>query len=115
MLVDGINRYFRKEHITFEESLKRYQSVCDYDVVWGEMYSGTAEYVCNNNGFKYVFGSEKARAISFNYLKNHNYSQVIICDDVLLRTQEIVNELNNLSIAHKIIEDKALGKLIVIN
>jgi len=115
MLIDGINRYFRKEHITFEESLKTYQSVCNYDVVWGEMYSGTAEYVCNNNGFKYVFGSEKARAISFNYLKNHNYSQVIICDDVILSTQEIVDELNNLSLPHKIIEDKTLGKLIIIN
>lgn len=115
MLIDGMSRYFRKEHTTFDNALKTYQSVCNYDVVWGEMYSGTAEYVCNNNGFKYVFGSKKARSIAFKYLKNNNYSQVIICDDVLLSTQEIVDELNNLSLPHKTIEDSVLGKLIVIN
>lgn len=114
MLIDGISRYFRKEHIRFEESLKTYEILCKYDVVWGEMYSGTAEYVCNNNGFKYIFGTEKARAIAFNYLINHNYSQVIICDDVLLSTEEIVDELTNLSITHKIIEDANFGKLITI-
>ncbi len=36
--VIGITRYLKKPHINFEDSKKRYEALCQYDIVWGDLY-----------------------------------------------------------------------------
>ena len=114
MCADGIVRYSKKEHLTFEEDVKNYLPLCDYTVVWGEMLSGTAEYACNNNGFKYNFGTSKAREIALKFLRDNHYSQVIICNDIPIDFEKLKDELNLFKIGFEIQEMPTLGKLIVI-
>lgn len=114
MCCDGVVRYSKKQHLTFEAELKNYQPLCNYDVVWGEMHSGTSEYVCNISGFKYNFGTPKAREITLKYLRDKGYSQVIICDDINIKTDVIVNEISSYHIHSKLIESSKLGKLLII-
>lgn len=114
MCVDGIVRYSKKEHITFKDELKNYLPLCNYNVVWGEMLSGTAEYACNNNGFKYNFGTPKAREIALKFLRDNYYTQVIICNDVPIDFEKLKEELTLFKIDFEIQETSSLGKLIII-
>lgn len=114
MCSDGIVRYVKKDHITFDEEVKNYLPLCNYTVVWGEMLSGTSEYICNNNGFKYNFGTPKAREIALKFLRDNYYSQVIICDDVPIELEKLKDELILFKIDFEIIETPSLGKLIII-
>ncbi len=114
MCGDGIVRYTKKEHITFNKEVKNYLPLCNYNVVWGEMLSGTAEYACNNNGFKYNFGTPKTRKIALKFLRDHHYSQVIICNDVPIDFEKLKEELTLFKIDFEIQETSSLGKLIII-
>lgn len=113
-LIDGIVRYSKKEHITFQNELDFYSQLCDYDVVWGEMHSGTAEYTCNNAGFKYNFGSSLARKTALQFLKKNNFKQVIILEDLNMGLKDLSNELKSFDIEFEIKETIELGILIVI-
>ncbi|MCO6500413.1 MAG: hypothetical protein J5I47_08570 [Vicingus serpentipes] len=112
--MDGVNRFSRKEHISFKESNTIYQPLCEYDVVWGEMLSGTAEYACNNNGFKYNYGTPAAREITYRYLIENNYSQAILCDDSIKKKESIKKELISFGIKFQEKGFKGLGKVFII-
>lgn len=116
ILIDGINRYTGKEHFTFQESKEKYLVLCNYDIVWGEMYAGTSEYLCSNTiGFKYAFASPEARNITMNFLKKIKYKQVILCDDISINYEDIKNELNAYNILFETKHIENIGKIIVIN
>ena len=113
--IDGVRRYVKRDHVSFKEVTNLYAPICNYDVVWAELLSGTAEYACNNNGFKYIYSSPESRKIAFNYLINHNYSQVILCDDLPVDRSEIEKELVAYQINYSIKEYPTLGTVIIIN
>lgn len=112
--VDGVGRFMRKDHVDFNGLAETYRPLCDIDVVWGEQLSSTAEYVCNNNGFKYDFASPKAREIAFNYLLNKNYSQAILCDDVNIDFEDIYQELTAYKIVFQVKNLPEIGRVILI-
>jgi hypothetical protein len=114
MCVDGINRYRSYEKISYQEATDVYRPLCEYDVVWGELLSGTAEYACNNNGFKYNFGTPSSRKVAMDYLKDHNYSQIILCQDNRLKVETISQELNAHEIDFIMKEIPVLGKVLII-
>lgn len=114
-LIDGVVRYSKKEHLSYQEELNFYSPLCPFDVVWGEMRSGTAEYACNNAGFKYNFGTPQARKTALQFLKNNNYSQVIILADLNMTIESLINELKLFEIEFETKETLELGTLIIIN
>lgn len=113
-LIDGINRYSKKEHISYQDQLTFYSPICEFDVVWGEMRSGTVEYSCNNAGFKYKFGTSKAKKTALHFLKNNNYSQAIILSDIDINLENLINELKSFEIEFETKETDELGTLIII-
>ncbi len=112
--IDGVKRYSGKDHISFKEAVNIYEPVCNYDVVWAELLSGTVEYGCNNNGFKYIYSSPLARKITYNYLINHNYTQAIICDDIPIDNKEIEKELISFQLDFEIKNYPTIGQIIII-
>jgi len=114
MSADGINRYFGKEHIDFNEANNYFSKLCEYDIVWGEMQSGTSEYSCNNSGFKYAFGTPKARKTAVKYLRDNGYSQVLLLNDISVSIEEIKQDLNSSSIEFEVINSTNLGHLLII-
>lgn len=114
LLIDGIVRYSKKEHTTFKNEMNFYSQLCEYDIVWGEMHCGTAEYACNNAGFKYNFGSIQAKKTALHFLKMKKYKQVIILADLNMSLEELSNELNSFEIEYEIKETIELGTLVII-
>jgi len=115
ILGDGIVRYSKRTHKSFNQVIKEYAGIKKYDIVWGDMLSGTAEYACNNNGFKYNFSTSNSREIAFKYLKNNNYTQVILCDDNLPKVEAITAELKSFNISFKVDKIDYIGNIIIIN
>jgi len=114
VLIAGYNKYKKKEHITFEEAKAKYAVLCKYDVVWCDLFSGTTEYVCHNNGFRFATSTLRARKITLQYLSNHSYSQVIIQSDVPMEASVIDSEIQGSGLEYIRVFDKNLGALIVI-
>ncbi|MBL7883920.1 MAG: hypothetical protein JNL69_07605 [Bacteroidia bacterium] len=113
-LLDGVNRYFSKEHISFEEDSFKYKVLCQYDIVWCDLLSGTTEYVCNNNGFKYDNFTLKAKKNAISFLKEKKYTQVILLNDNMLSPSEVINEVEKMNFEYEIKEDESLGQLLII-
>jgi len=114
VLAGGINRYKKREHISFDEAGKQYASLCNYDVVWGDLFSGTSEYVCNNNGFRYGVSSPRARKAAMIFLNRNNYSQAILIDDNSIEESIVLNEVMESGLSYIQKNDPVIGKYIVI-
>jgi hypothetical protein len=114
ILVSGYRKYQKNEHLTFDQARSRYQSLCGYDVVWADLYSGTTEYVCGNNGFRYATGSNRSRRMAMKYLRENGISQVLVADDLPVSRDEIAKDLKIAGLEYKVLQDTYLGKLILI-
>ena len=112
-VIGGI-RYLKKPHQTFEASKQKYAALCRYDIVWGDLYSGTTEYVCNNNGFRYGTTTPRARKIALSFLKSNNYKQAILLNDNIISEQTILAEIQELGFKYTIINDVTIGKILII-
>lgn len=115
MCIDGVNRYINKEHINFKEAKDSYSTLCNYDIVWGETFCGTSEYICDNNGFKFAFGTKKSRVIALKYLQKNNYKQAILLNDIALSKQEILETIISSGLTYNIIEDDKIGQILIVN
>lgn len=114
MCVDGINRYINKEHLNYNDANDYYSELCDFDIVWGESLCGTAEYLCNNNGFKFKYATRRARVTAMNFLKENNLSQVILVNDISLPFKEIEETLTNNNIMFELKKSENLGLLLIL-
>ncbi|MGQ0828491.1 MAG: hypothetical protein ACT4ON_08865 [Bacteroidota bacterium] len=111
---DGIQRYMAREHKTFIEKKSEYTGLCAYDVVWGELLSGTSEYVCDNNGFKYAATSARARMKTMRFLHNRKYSQAILLNDNLVEKPIVIEEVKSSGLKFHIVTDEFIGEILVI-
>lgn len=114
IFIIGSIRFFTKPHQSFEVSKSKYASLCHYDVVWGDLYSGTTEYVCNNDGFRYGTTTPRARKIAISFLKSHNYRQAILLDDNIVPENTILEEIEQLGYKYHIASDPTTGKILII-
>lgn len=65
-----------------------------YDVVWGELKTGTIEYATSTPTMRFYWGNQKIREEIMIWLKNNNYKQAIFLNDLVLNKEEI-ERLNN--------------------
>lgn len=72
-----------------------------YDVVWGDLYSSSSEYINKNRGMRYFAGSSKARMYVVNWLKNKGYSQAFILNDMQVDSQVLKEELKKINLNGK--------------
>lgn len=110
----GCVRFFTKPHQTFDESKQNYSALCQYDIVWGDLFSGTTEYVCNNNGFRYGTTTPRARKIAVSFLKSHNYRQAILLDDNTIPEETVLKEIEQMGLKYTISSYPATGKILTI-
>ncbi len=115
VLLSGYNRYRKKEHITFEEAKRVYAPLCEYDIVWSDLLSGTTEYVCANNGFRFATSTPRARNAALVFLHQKKMKQVILLNDVPVDPKQIENEINDAGLPYTLINHKVLGPMVVIN
>jgi len=115
VVIDGVSRYSRKDHVGFTERVEIIDPLCNFDIVWGERINSTSEYICDNSGFKYNYASSKSRVIALKYLKNNNYTQILLCDDIGVEIDAIILELNTNNISFALKEMPTLGRVIIIN
>jgi hypothetical protein len=115
ILLDGGFQYFSKTHKNFHEKKNEYLALCSYDIVWGDILSGTSEYVCDNNGFKYGATSSRARILALKFLQRRKYTQAILLNDNLVAKSDIINELGLYDIKFHLITDKLIGEILVID
>jgi len=114
IFVSGVLRYKKKEHYSFEEARNRYAALCDYDIVWADMLSGTTEYACDNSGFRNGPTTPRARKMAMKYLYDRNYSQAVLADDNLVEKNVITAELNEAQLPFRIETKSGIGEIIII-
>ncbi|MDQ8202322.1 hypothetical protein [Pelagicoccus sp. SDUM812003] len=86
-----------------------------YDVVWAEHRSGTVEYATNKAGFRYNWGTQKARSYIMNWLRERGYRQAIWASDQDMPPEsEIAHLLEKANIPFEIVESEATGTRFVI-
>ena len=109
-LVDGANRYRGSEHLTPRAAIAKYEPICPYDIVWGDLLSGTSEYTCDNYGLRMHAGRPKARAIAFKYLQDAGYTQLILIEDTPLPREAIARELKAVGLTYEKVDLGDLGE-----
>ena len=114
ILAAGYNKYKKKEHFTYIQAQDKYAALCNYDIVWADLFSGTTEYVCGNNGFRFTTGTPRARAIVLNYLQQKGYSQVFVLNDLQVSPAAIESELSGLKLNYSRVENPELGPMLVL-
>ncbi|MBL0339800.1 MAG: hypothetical protein IPP71_02125 [Bacteroidetes bacterium] len=110
----GFQRYSNKTHITYETALQQYQVLCEFNVVWADLYSGTSEYVCNNDGFRYGTTTPRARKISMLFLKANNIKQAILLDDSTVDSAIILKEVKEINLNSHVEENNTVGRILII-
>ena len=96
------------------EAKNDYSALCKFDIVWADLYSGTSEYVCDNNGFRYGTTTPRARIIAMKFLHNNNYKQAILLDDNTVSPDTIISEVKLAGLKFISESDKKIGKYIII-
>lgn len=115
VLLSGYNKYRKKEHISFSEAKDVYAPLCEYDVVWCDLLSGTTEYVCANNGFRFATSTPRARKAALIFLHQKKMDQAILLNDVPVQPKQIENEINEAGLTYELINHPRLGTMVVIN
>jgi hypothetical protein len=109
ILTFGFVEFKKFSYPNYIEQTKSYQSfLCKYEVIWGGDYTGTTQYICNNKGFMYVRGSNRARILSMKFLLNKKISQIILIDDISMPMGMIVEELINNKIPYSLKKNNIL-------
>jgi hypothetical protein len=114
LAVSGVMRYFRKDHVDYKTAAEIYSSLCVYDIVWCDLLSGTTEYVCGNNGFRFGTTTPRARKIALQYLKNQGYRQAILLDDNLVHRNSVIKELGEFNFIYTLHNNEHVGEIIEI-
>ncbi len=114
ILATGINKFRKQTHKTYFESRQEYNSLCNYDIVWADLYSGTSEYVCNNNGFRYGTSTPRARIAAIKFLQAKHYKQAILLNDISINADIALSEINNSGLSFNRIDDVKVGKILII-
>lgn len=114
VLMGGWMKYKKTDHISFEQAEQKYAALCDADIVWCDLYSGTAEYVCVNNGFRFATTTPRARKIVLKYLHRKQLSQLLVPEDIPMEEALILEEIKNAGLEYSVSHDPFLGKLILI-
>lgn len=85
-----------------------------YDVLWGELKTGTVEYAVQIPAMRYLWGDNSTKIKTMKWLKQNNYKQVIYLNDLPGLQNEIVNLLTSNDISHTLIESRNCGPIIEI-
>lgn len=113
-LLIGYEKYTDRPKYTLDELKQAYQPLCEYDIVWADMLSGTTEYACGNNGLRYFATTPRARKIAVQYLFENGYRQVILLDDTPVETVVITDELTSAGLNYTFSRDKKFKRLLTI-
>jgi len=114
ILTVGFDRFNQKQTSTFGEVVDSYKLLCNYDIVWADLYSGTSEYACGNNGFRYFTTTPRARKTAMQYLHNNGYSQLILLDDSPVEPPVVSSEVMKSGLAFRYSQSKFFLRLIII-
>ncbi len=114
VLISGYKKFQKKEHLTLEQAKLNYASLCEYDIVWSDLLSGTTEYVCGNNGFRYSVTTPRARISTIKYLQAKNFKQVILLDDVPEDAMVVAKELEGAGVGYISKTDAKRGRMLEI-
>lgn len=115
IFTSGLMRYLKREHQSFAQAQEKYASLCSYQIVWADLFSGTSEYVCGNSGFRYGTTSPRARILAIQYLKSQGYTQAILINDNTVKEKIILQELQQATIQFSIESNPGIGKIIRIH
>ena len=114
LMAVGYDRFAGRHSYSFEEMRQSYSSLCDYDIVWADMLSGTAEYNCGNNGFRYFTTTPRARKTAMKFLHENGYRQLILLDDTPVEPYVITEEVNQAGLNYEFRNDKSLKRILII-
>ena len=70
-----------------------------YDVVWGELKTGTIEYATATPSMRFNWGSKTVRDDIMMWLKNNGYKQVIFLNDLELNENELQRLKNKFNLS----------------
>jgi hypothetical protein len=115
VLTSGYFRYKKREHITIHQAQQKYQLLCEFDVVWADLFSGTTEYVCNNSGFRFGTTTPRARKLAMEYLAHHQFKQTILLDDNTVDSRVVLQEVELVGLKYTMRNEANIGKYIIIN
>lgn len=114
-LMVGHEKYSVRPKYTFDEMKQSYYPLCEYDIVWADMLSGTTEYACGNSGLRYFTSTPRARKIAAQYLSENGYRQVILLDDTPVETVVITGELAAAGLVYTFSQDKRFKRMLTID
>ena len=109
MLLDGAIRYQSQNHKTFESAKSEYNELCPYQVIWGDLLPSASEYVCNNNGFKFLATTPRARKMAIQFLYAHGHSQLFLISDLPVEPKILMQELLEMNLPFKEIHLNKFG------
>lgn len=85
-----------------------------YDLVWGELKTGTVEYATGIPAMRYFWGHDRLRADIMHWMKNNGYRQVIFLDDLSLSREEIEQFLHRYSLSSRQVATGHCGEVLYI-
>lgn len=85
-----------------------------YDVVWGELRTGTVEYATGKAGFRYAWGTDRVRRATMEWLRGHGFAQAIWVSDLPLKQEDIEGELQKFRLSYTTLECPGLGTILEI-
>ena len=83
-----------------------------YDVIWGSLRTGTAEYATGRAAFRFRWGSRQARLSIIRWLNDHGYSQAFMANDEKLGPKWIEAELREIGLNCSRQEQPELGTIV---
>lgn len=112
MAIDG---YFNQQKsLEVKTADAKYQSLCNFQIVWGDLLPSASEYVCNNNAFKFAVTTPRTRKLVINYLYKNKLNQVFITKDIPMESTALINELKSLNLPFTLQSDSIFGSLILL-
>ncbi len=106
--------FSRKESMTLKDANAKYEPLCGYQIVWGDLLPSASEYVCDNNAFKFSVTTPRTRKLIINYLYQKRLSQVFIINDIPMESNGVINELKSLNLPFTLQNDSIFGSLIML-
>jgi hypothetical protein len=83
----------------FNRKTELYQEPLEeYDVIWGSLRTGTAEYATGRAAFRFLWGPRPARISVIRWLYDHGYSQAFMANDEKLGPEWIEWELSEIGL-----------------
>jgi len=86
-----------------------------YDVIWGSLRSGTAEYATGRAAMRFRWGPRPARASVIRWLYDHGYSQAFMANDEKLGPEWIEWELREIGLKYSRRNFQGIGTIIFVD